>query len=97
MTKATEEEIKAGAGLALGLANILAPGSGTAIQLAPIVIAGVFDLYDRIVAAKPSDVTIEEWRARLTDDALRKSTDDYLNEARKLIASRKVATDVPPA
>lgn len=85
MNAATESQIKTGASLALGIANLLAPGSGTAIQLAPVVLKGVFDLYDAVIKAKPDDVTVEEWRARLTDPALTKTADDYLNEARKAL------------
>lgn len=85
MNAATESQIKTGASLALGIANLLAPGSGTAIQLAPVVLKGVFDLYDAVIKAKPDDVTVEEWRARLTDPAMTKTADDYLNEARKAL------------
>ena len=85
MNSATENQLKTGASLALGIANIFLPGSGTAIQLAPVVLKGVFDLYDTVIKAKPDDVTVEEWRARLTDPALTETADDYLNEARKAL------------
>lgn len=85
MNDSTENQIKAGASLALGIANILAPGSGTAITLAPVVIKGVFDLYDVIMKAKPDGMTAEEWRARLLDAVMTKTADDYLNEARKAL------------
>lgn len=91
MNPSTEQNVKTGASLALALANIFLPGSGTALAVAPIAIKGVFDLYDAIMGAKPPELTVEEWRARLTDPAIAKSTDDYLNEARRLTAQ-----DAPP-
>ena len=62
------------------------------MALAPLLVDGVFKLYDAIMADKPDDVTEAEWRARLTDPAMTKTADDYLNAARKELAER---TPVP--
>lgn len=58
----TPSNLKAAAELGLGIANILLPGSGTAIQLGRHAIQGVIAIYDQIMASRPQGVTEEEWR-----------------------------------
>lgn len=62
----TQNHIKTAAELGLGIANILMPGSGTAIQLGRHAIQGIIAIYDQIMASRPNGVTEEEWRQILT-------------------------------
>lgn len=61
----TTTNLKAAAELGLGIANLLMPGSGTAIQLGRHAIQGIIAIYDQIMASRPQGVSEEEWRAIL--------------------------------
>lgn len=81
---ATPANLKLLADLGLTIAQVAAPGSGSAVQLGAIAAAGIIDLYDKLIAAKPADVTVEEWRALLTNPIHKPGVvDDLVNEARK--------------
>lgn len=51
----------------LGIANIAFPGAGSAINLSRVVVSGVISLYDQIMAARPENLTEEQWLAVLKD------------------------------
>lgn len=73
--------------LGLGIANIAFPGAGSAIQLSRVVASGVISLYNQIMAAKPENLTDEQWLAILKDPVHNpKLIDDLLTEARKNVS-----------
>lgn len=84
MSSPSPETLKLLADLGLGIANIVAPGSGTAVQLGRVAAGGIIALYDQIMAARPTEVTEAQWRALLTDEVHDPGyIDRLLNEARK--------------
>ncbi len=79
----TADTLKLAADLGLAVAQIALPGSGSAIQLGRIAAQGVIELYDRLMASRPEDVTLEEWRALLTAPIHSPGfVDDLVNQAR---------------
>lgn len=75
-------------GLKAGLSAI--PGAGPAVVLAPLALRGAFKLYDHLMAAKPADMTDDEFRQKLLAESemMTKTGDDFLNQAREEAAAR---------
>jgi hypothetical protein len=75
-------------GLKAGLSAI--PGAGPAVVLGPLALKGAFALYDHLMAAKPADMTDDEFRRKLIAESemMNKTGDDFLNEAREDAAAR---------
>jgi hypothetical protein len=53
----------------------------------PLIAGGVIKLYDALMAVKPKEVTVEEWRELLQSPAVTKTADEYVNEARAAAAT----------
>lgn len=69
--------------IGLGIANAAFPGAGSAINLSRVVVSGVINLYEQIMASKPETLTEEQWLAILKNPVHDPGLiDRLLNEAR---------------
>jgi len=60
----TAQAIDSGVNAAVPIANLLFPGSGSAIQMGVAGASAIVALYDALIAAKPDTFTVEEWLAK---------------------------------
>ncbi len=74
---------KAIVGLAADAASIAIPGAVAQIQLGRAAAAGLIEMYDALMASRPADVTVEEWRSILRSPIHQSGfVDSAVNEAR---------------
>lgn len=74
---------KAIVGLAADAASIAIPGAAVPIQLGRAAAAGLIEMYDALMASRPADVTVEEWRSILRSPVHQSGfVDSAVNEAR---------------
>ena len=74
---------KAIVGLAADAASIAIPGAVVPIQLGRAAAAGLIEMYDALMASRPADVTVEEWRSILRSPVHQSGfVDSAVNEAR---------------
>lgn len=66
------------------IASILAPGSAIPIQIGRMAALGIIKAYDALMASRPADITIDQWRAILAGPVHSPGfVDSVVNEARK--------------
>lgn len=79
----TTEAIKTGVGIAAGIASVAIPGAAVPIQIGRAAALGIIEAYDALMAARPADVTVEEWRDLLRSPIHQPGfVDSVVNEAR---------------
>jgi hypothetical protein len=61
----TTENIKTVVGIAAGVASVAIPGAAVPIQIGRAAAMGLIEAYDALMAARPAEVSVEEWRALL--------------------------------
>ncbi len=79
----TTETIKTAVGIAAGVASVAIPGAAVPIQIGRAAFVGIIDAYDALMAARPAEVSVEEWRALLRSPIHQDGfVDTVVNEAR---------------
>ena len=77
------DTIKTAVGIAANIASVAIPGAAVPIQIGRAAALGLIEAYDALMAARPADVTIEEWRELLRSPIHKDGfVDTVVNEAR---------------
>jgi hypothetical protein len=61
----TTETIRTAVGIAAGVASVAIPGAAVPIQIGRAAAMGLIEAYDALMAARPPEVSVDEWRALL--------------------------------
>ena len=68
------------------IASVLVPGAALPIQIGRMAALGLIEAYDALMASRPTDVTVEEWRSILRSPVHQSGfVDSAVNEARAKI------------
>lgn len=66
------------------IASVLVPGAALPIQIGRMAALGIIEAYDALMASRPADVTVDQWRAILAGPVHSPGfVDSVVNEARK--------------
>lgn len=77
------DTIKTAVGIAANIASVAIPGAAVPIQIGRAAALGLIEAYDALMAARPADVTVEEWRELLRSPIHKDGfVDTVVNEAR---------------
>lgn len=77
------ETIKAAVGIAANVASVAIPGAAVPIQIGRAAAIGLIEAYDALMAARPAEVTVDEWREILRSPIHQPGfVDNVVNEAR---------------
>lgn len=77
------ETIKTAVGIAANVASVAIPGAAVPIQIGRAAAIGLIEAYDALMAARPAEVTVEEWREILRSPIHQPGfVDNVVNEAR---------------
>lgn len=75
--------IKTAVGIAANVASVAIPGAAVPIQIGRAAAIGLIEAYDALMAARPAEVSVEEWRALLRSPIHQDGfVDSVVNEAR---------------
>lgn len=65
------------------IASVLVPGAALPIQIGRMAALGLIEAYDALMASRPADITVDQWRAILAGPVHSPGfVDSVVNEAR---------------